>query len=88
MTLTFECIWLYFLAETLYCDSYHVGGTYCYCKADSIPVPLNGTECVDVDECKENNGGCEQMCNNTVGSFTCSCESGYTKSVNGFSCGG
>lgn len=34
----------------------------------------------DYNECGYNNGGCEQNCHNTVGSFYCSCNSGYTKS--------
>ncbi|CAK1580823.1 unnamed protein product [Parnassius mnemosyne] len=29
--------------------------------------------CVDVDECAENNGGCEQRCVNDPGSFHCEC---------------
>ena len=32
----------------------------------------------DIDECVENNGGCDQICSNNLGSFTCSCQSGYT----------
>ena len=31
----------------------------------------------DVDECLTNNGGCDQLCDNTVGSYVCSCEDGY-----------
>ena len=31
----------------------------------------------DIDECDTNNGGCEQVCTNSVGSFMCSCNSGY-----------
>jgi len=33
---------------------------------------------VDVDECYSNNGGCEQNCTNTVGSFYCNCTRGYS----------
>ena len=33
---------------------------------------------VDVDECAENNGGCDETCTNTDGSFYCSCRPGYT----------
>ena len=32
----------------------------------------------DVDECAENTSGCSQRCTNTVGSFICSCNLGYT----------
>lgn len=32
---------------------------------------------VDVDECAEGTSGCSQQCNNTIGSFECSCVDGY-----------
>ena len=32
----------------------------------------------DVNECLTNNGGCGQDCTNTLGSYTCSCKSGYS----------
>ena len=42
----------------------------------------------DLNECDNNNGGCSQMCNNIVGSFYCSCESGYYLLHDGFTCNG
>ena len=42
----------------------------------------------DVDECVASNGGCEQLCNNTIGSFYCSCDTGYQLDVNGSNCTG
>jgi len=43
--------------------------------------------CVDVDECEENpricNGG---QCNNTIGSFLCSCSGGLLQGAYGSSC--
>ena len=33
---------------------------------------------LDINECNTNNGGCSQVCNNRGGSFTCSCNSGFT----------
>ena len=42
----------------------------------------------DVDECAINNGGCEQMCSNTIGSFYCTCESGYQLDEDGMNCSG
>ena len=43
---------------------------------------------VDIDECAANNGGCSSAanCTNTIGSFTCMCETGYIG--NGFNCRG
>ena len=35
------------------------------------------THYIDINECLTNNGGCEQLCNNTYGSFICYCSSGY-----------
>uniref|UniRef100_A0A671THM0 Growth arrest-specific 6 n=1 Tax=Sparus aurata TaxID=8175 RepID=A0A671THM0_SPAAU len=31
----------------------------------------------DVDECSKRNGGCDHECNNTMGSYRCSCHQGY-----------
>ena len=33
---------------------------------------------VDIDECETNNGGCNHTCTNSDGSYTCSCNTGYT----------
>jgi hypothetical protein len=34
-------------------------------------------ECVDNNECAKENGGCDQKCVNTPGSYSCSCTTGY-----------
>lgn len=31
----------------------------------------------DRDECAENNGGCQHLCRNTIGSYHCTCRPGY-----------
>jgi len=43
---------------------------------------------IDVNECLANNGGCNPnaICENTIGSYNCSCKVGY--SGNGTSCEG
>jgi len=42
----------------------------------------------DVDECTEENGGCEHGCENIVGSYLCTCRTGYFLAVNGKNCVG
>lgn len=42
----------------------------------------------DVDECKEGTSSCEFGCVNTVGSYTCSCLSGYVLNRDGKTCRG
>ena len=44
--------------------------------------------CTDVDECAEGTSGCSQECNNTIGSFECSCIDGYQLAFNGKACNG
>ncbi|KAG9342656.1 hypothetical protein JZ751_016093 [Albula glossodonta] len=40
----------------------------------------------DIDECQENNGGCDHFCRNTVGSFECSCQKGHKLQTDERSC--
>jgi hypothetical protein len=42
----------------------------------------------DIDECILNTDGCVHICTNTIGSYTCSCRTGYRLSSNGHSCQG
>ncbi|KAK2171616.1 hypothetical protein NP493_1050g00004 [Ridgeia piscesae] len=42
--------------------------------------------CLHIDECTEHTSGCEQNCTNSVGSFQCSCNDGYTLDKDGRSC--
>ena len=42
----------------------------------------------DVDECQINNGGCNQTCTNTYGSFQCSCGLGYILATDSLDCDG
>jgi fibulin 1/2 len=43
---------------------------------------------IDVDECREEIDGCGQTCSNTVGSYTCSCRTGYRLASDGLTCNG
>ena len=42
----------------------------------------------DIDECNTNRDNCQQTCNNTRGSFTCGCGSGYRLNSDGRTCRG
>ena len=43
---------------------------------------------LDINECGQNNGGCEHICNNTDGSFFCTCGDGYILNDDGRQCDG
>ena len=43
---------------------------------------------LDMDECSINNGGCDEMCTNTNGSYVCSCNDGYILNDDGLTCDG
>ena len=45
-----------------------------------------GSSCEDVNECSDNNGGCDDACINTPGSYSCSCSTGYMLLYDGKSC--
>lgn len=41
---------------------------------------------LDIDECQENNGNCEKICQNTHGSYECSCPEGFRLKSDGKNC--
>ena len=41
-----------------------------------------------MNECLDNNGGCDHNCTNTIGSFECSCQPGYDLDSDGLACVG
>ena len=43
---------------------------------------------IDIDECLSNNGGCNQICVNTLGSYKCRCRAGFKMSVDNHNCTG
>ena len=49
-------------------------------------IELFWIKCTDIDECLDNNGGCEQICSNAVGSFICGCRDGYNLSQDEYTC--
>ena len=42
--------------------------------------------CADVNECELGQASCAQHCNNTIGSFECSCDPGYQLTADDLSC--
>ena len=44
----------------------------CQCQS-GYELTADRTKCVDVDECLDGNGGCDHICINTNGSYTCAC---------------
>ena len=46
-------------------------------------MELTNITCQDIDECTGNTHGCDQVCNNTIGSYECSCYTGYQLLTNG-----
>ena len=53
-----------------------------------LKVPLIYISSCAVDECLIDNGGCEQICQNTALSFSCHCDEGYALRADGRSCDG
>ena len=43
---------------------------------------------VDINECSEDTDSCAQNCHNTIGSYTCSCTTGYRLASDGRGCNG
>ena len=43
---------------------------------------------IDTNECANNNGGCDQTCNNTDGSYECQCNDGYYLDDDNHGCSG
>ena len=52
-----------------------------------FPDYFFGAFFLDINECASDNGGCEEECFNTDGSFGCLCGEGF-EVVDGFNCEG
>lgn len=51
-------------------------------------VIFMNVDLTDLNECLSENGGCRQICTNTVGSYVCSCNEGFTLASDGHNCTG
>jgi hypothetical protein len=68
-------------SNILECDRNHPVGIHnCGHSKDA------GVSCIDIDECENDDAGCAQLCNNTIGSFVCDCYSGYLLDEDEFAC--
>uniref|UniRef100_H2Y973 Uncharacterized protein n=1 Tax=Ciona savignyi TaxID=51511 RepID=H2Y973_CIOSA len=64
-----------------------IGGSYqCTCE-DGYVLEADGHNCTETNECDNNNGGCEQICENTPGSYNCACPPGFGLRSDGKTCG-
>ncbi|KAM8817533.1 signal peptide, CUB and EGF-like domain-containing protein 2 isoform 3-T3 [Rhynchonycteris naso] len=67
-------------------DCLNILGNYrCTCF-DGFMLAHDGHNCLDVDECLENNGGCQHTCVNVMGSYECRCKEGFFLSDNQHTC--
>lgn len=53
---------------------------------DYVDVFVCVCVCSDVNECEELNGGCQQTCVNTPGSYHCECSEGFRMHADGRTC--
>ena len=58
------------------------------CASNFVQVEMYSSSSSETNECLTNNGGCAQICNNTFGSFTCSCNTGYSLGADARTCVG
>jgi len=61
-------------------------GFQCYCTYYNPMQLLNGTTCIDHNECEELNAGCDGTCVNTDGDYYCTCPSGLQLGSNNHEC--
>ncbi|KAJ8038778.1 IgGFc-binding protein [Holothuria leucospilota] len=63
------------------------GNETCMCYNGYELSPQNNSLCVDINECDDPMlNMCAQNCNNTIGDYECSCNSGYQLAGNGRQC--
>lgn len=66
-----------------------VGSYRCECKEGFRKQDGNDEKvCIDINECNEMPGMCEQRCVNYWGSYRCACETGFRLADNNRTCEG
>ncbi|KAL4229260.1 Mucin-4 [Mactra antiquata] len=65
------------------CSLNSTGSPVCFCNTGYQLQPDNS--CTNINEC-DGIGVCSQICQDTAGSYSCSCYSGYTLDVDGNTC--
>lgn len=50
--------------------------------------PVYNLLCPDVDECEQGISTCDSLCQNTIGSYRCACQTGYVLNRDGKTCRG
>ncbi|ELU11156.1 hypothetical protein CAPTEDRAFT_224257 [Capitella teleta] len=73
-------------AGVVHCHNTGYGGRQCFCYTKDHVRPMNGSTCENANECIEDNGGCQHMCIDTDGSFTCACHEGFALAADMHTC--
>jgi hypothetical protein len=53
-----------------------IGSYHCECPNGLFSPSVNKNQCLDVNECMDNNHGCSHKCINTYKSYICTCPDG------------
>ncbi|XP_023609681.1 multiple epidermal growth factor-like domains protein 6 [Myotis lucifugus] len=72
----YQCRDFYVLGDKLYTVNLVFDPIWVEKRKVSRMTP-NFCACADIDECAVVNGGCQQRCINTLGTFHCECDTGY-----------
>ena len=67
---------------------YHLMDNQKTCTGEIIKKYFVFIFIIDTNECLLSNGGCSQLCTNTIGSYQCNCRNGYELSDNEIDCDG